>query len=164
MEVCTKFLSISNWTYKHKRIFWKIKISKFHRTRGHGYPKWPPFGQNFFLKIFLAKNAYEPESPLHYQLFDTNFMTTAPYLPKLWPFKDYGYPKKHQILNTHISQNMGPRAKKFGVAACLPKGYLHTKNEQNRRQKIFWWSIFTLISARMPLWYNCHLYLTKLSY
>ena len=134
MEVYTKFLSLWNWTYKHKRIFWKIKISKFHRTRGHGYPKWPPFGQNFFLKIFLAKNAYEPESPLHYQLFDTNFMTTAPYLPKLWPFKGYGYPKKHQILNTHISQNMGPRAKKFGVA---PQGVPAHQKWAKSETKIF---------------------------
>ena len=58
MEVCTKFLSISNWTYKHKRIFWKIKISKFHRTRGHGYPKWPPFGQNFFLNYFFLQKMH----------------------------------------------------------------------------------------------------------
>ena len=88
-------------------------------------------------QTFFAKNALEPENLLYYLLIDTNFMTIAPYLPKLWLFKDYGYPKKPQILNPHIFQNMGPRAEKFGVAACLPKGYLHTKNEQNWRQKIF---------------------------
>ena len=82
-------------------------------------------------QTFFAKNAHEQENLLYYLLIDTNFMTIAPYLPKLWLFKDYGYPKKPQILK------MGPRAKKFGVAACLPKGYLHTKNEQNWRQKIF---------------------------
>ena len=32
---------------------------------------------------------------------------------------------------------MGPSQKFFGVAEYLPKGYLHGKNEQNWRKKIF---------------------------
>ena len=54
------------------------------------------------------------------------------------------------FLNTHISKNMGLSAKEFSVGECFPKGYLHTQNERNWRKKIFWWSIFTFISARMP--------------
>ena len=77
-------------------------------------------------QTFFAKNALEPENLLYYLLIDTNFMTIAPYLPKIWLFKDYEYPKKKKILTPHNSQNMGPRAKKISVAACLPKRY--TKN------------------------------------
>ena len=46
---------------------------------------------------------------------------------------------------------MGLGAKKFGMAEYHPKGYLHGKNEQNRKTNFFWWWNFILIKNGMPL-------------
>ena len=75
----------------------------------------------------------------------------------------YGHPKvvgtpknpnKCQFLNPRKTQNMGPSKKKFGVAEYLPKGYLHGKNEQNRRKKNFGGWHFTSVFNGMPLCTN----------
>ena len=141
MVVWTIFLSYCNWT--------DIEELKFHGSRGWDYPKQPPFGPffkffNFFFKISTWTRKLTPLAVDWYQFYDYSTI-----LAKLMAVERLQVLKK-KILNTHISKNMGLSAKEFSVGECFPKGYLHTQNERNWRKKIFWWSIFTLISARMP--------------
>ena len=73
-------------------------------------------------QTFFAKNALEPENLLYYLLIDTNFMTIAPYLPKLWLFKDYGYPKKKKILTPIIPKIWVREQKKLVWLHVSPRG------------------------------------------
>ena len=52
-------------------------------------------------------------------------------MAEIWLFEVLGVPGGPKISNPRKTQNIGPRAKIFGILEYLPKGYLCTKNEQN---------------------------------
>ena len=51
-------------------------------------------------------------------------------MAEIWLFKVLGVARGAKIWNPRKTQNMGPRAKIFGILEYLPKGYLYTKKEQ----------------------------------
>ena len=55
-------------------------------------------------------------------------------MAEIWLFKVLGFwgVIRGYLINSnpHKTQNMGPRAKIFGILEYLPKGYLYTKKEQ----------------------------------
>ena len=65
-------------------------------------------------------------------MFDTKTNLLACVDAKSWPFKNWRYAQNAKIWNAHYSPPREPRAKNFWISKFLPRGYLHTKNDQNR--------------------------------
>ena len=61
---------------------------------------------------------------------DTKIVLLLYKMAEISLFKLLGVPGGPKILNPPKTQNMGPRAKIFGILEYLPKGYLYTKKEQ----------------------------------
>ena len=68
-------------------------------------------------------------------MFDTKTNLLSFVDPKLWPFKSWRYPKNAKISKAHNTAPRAPRAKKICISKFHPRGYLHAKNDQNRRDK-----------------------------
>ena len=117
------------------KIIWEGQNFKFPRTRGYGYPKWPPFGQKM---AFLGPKKISyifSESSFQNLMFDTKTNLLSFVDAKIWSFKNWRCAKNAKIWNAHNTPPRGPRAKKFWISKFLHRGYLHTKNDQNRWDK-----------------------------
>ena len=66
-------------------------------------------------------------------MFDTKTNLLACVDAKSWPFKNWRSAQNAKIWNAHYNPPKDPRAKKFWISKFLPRGYHHTKNDQN------WW-------------------------
>ena len=70
-------------------------------------------------------------SNFHNLKIDTKIVHLLQKMAEIWLFEVLGVPGGPKISNPRKTQNIGPRAKIFGILEYLPKGYLCTKNEQN---------------------------------
>ena len=116
-------------------MIWEGQNFKFHHTRGCGYPKWPPFGQKMFFFCPKKISCIFSESSFQNLMFDTKTNLLSFVDAKIWSFKNWRCAKNAKIWNAHNTPPRGPRAKKFWISKFLHRGYLHTKNDQNRWDK-----------------------------
>ena len=113
-------------------MIWVGQNFKFPCTRGLRVPKMAyPRPKNVFLgpkkifKIFFRN--FIPKYDVWYQNQPSIICRS-----QVMAIQKLAVPKNRKILKAHNTPPRGPRAKKFWISKFLPRGYLMTKNGQNR--------------------------------
>ena len=95
-------------------MIWESQNFKFHHNRGCGYPKWPPFGQNFFFFCPKKISCIFSESSFQNLMFDTKTNLLSFVDAKIWSFKNWRCAKNAKIWNAHNTPLGVLEQKNFG--------------------------------------------------
>ena len=117
-------------------LMWKwygrVKISNFLVLGVTGTQNGPLLAKKWLFWAQKKISYIFSESSFQNLMFDTKTNLLSFVDAKIWSFKNWRCAKNAKIWNAHNTPPRGPRAKKFWISKFLHRGYLHTKNDQNR--------------------------------